>query len=213
MIKYLNGWNKEVYNDLFVRYMKLMESEYDPKVVDDIVDKLQRAWIQWEWLSEKYVNFANKVQDSIMAKAKEAWMSADMAKSVSEDVVSRLFAGSFYYMWNLYYLSKESDLTKLVDDMAYWLLLKNKDTASGGFNSLYNSIIKQYEKSGTFDATFSRWLSRVSKWEVAGTLLVDATDFRWNKNWKNVFNRLATRTHWFIESTLKELGEIELWQK
>jgi hypothetical protein len=46
-------------------------------------------------------------------------MSEELANSLTEDVVSRLFAGSFYYIGNLYYIHESSRFDTLVDDMAY----------------------------------------------------------------------------------------------
>ena len=212
-IKFLNSSDKDAYEKLFYNVMSNMWDVYDPKVIDEISSKLKEAWIKWSDIAWKAdndfaamrVSFTNKVQDSITKYALAAWLDSKIAQKLAADTTSRLFAGSFYYMSNLYHL-ENMDPATLIDDMAYWLLLKNnKYTKWNTYGTYYDMIIEQYSKEKIFDERTANWLSTPHK-EGFATDTNTVEGFRWRWYEREVFNRLAARTEEYLIHWLKDLS-------
>ena len=216
--KFINGSDKELYNKIFYDYMKNISSEYQPEVIKDIMTKLSSAWVVWKDFPEMRVDFATKIQNSLMEKAKKWWIDSDTAKMIAEDVCSRLFAGSFYYMSNINSIKAWTDVSHLVDDFAYWILLKNKwQSDSKHYTELYDLIEKQYLKAADYDNNliinpeFSTKLTDITLDRLKDTQSIDPSSFRWRWYNRGVFNILAARWEEYFISVLRDLWDA--WQK
>lgn len=212
MIKFLNSSDKAAYEDLFRWHIKAIEWDYDEKVIIDVMEKLRAAWVEWEDFSDMWVKFSNMVQDSIVKAAENGDINKAQAEYLWQDVVSRLFVGSFYYIANLHYTDIE-DASRLIDDLAFWLVLKNKKQAYWEYyNTLYDTIIKEYKKNWTINENHSRWLSAPATAQYADAAKnVELSSFRWRWYEQEVFNRLTARAEEYILSGLKRMWEE--WKK
>lgn len=219
LMKFLNASDKEVYQEQFYNFVKELIVEYNDEVVTKVKDKLFEAWIRWSELWEKYADddfaamwvvFSNKIEDSIKAKAVAGGIEETQADLLAKDVVSRMFVGSFYQISNIYRIW-DFVPERLVDDFAYWLVLKNKWQAMWDhYTTLYDIICSQY-KVANLDERFAVRVVDASTVDMSDVLKQSwGNQFRKLHYQKDVYNRLAARNQEFITLSLKKLW-LEKW--
>lgn len=202
-IKYLNYADKETYNKIFLEYINWIAENYDPKVLREIEWVFDAVWIWWKTFWEKYVVFSNMVEKRIYDAALVA-NPKEVAKEISQDIVSRLFVWSQGYMWNIYYNARNIDIPKFIDEMAYGITKRNKNVSSvSKYSSIYESVLKWFDNKN-INKWFAEWLWNLEWWK---TLDWGNKSFQWNWYDKNFFNYLSARSEEYIISSLKTLDK------
>jgi len=197
-MKFLNLSSKEEYNKIFKLYMDSNVLLYDKKSKELIEKALDRMNVSWKTLSEKYVSFANAVEDKIFDAAKVGWdVDPKYAEELAKDVASRLFV---WWPWYMSVLLKNADTiawASFIDDIAYWLVKKNSRKASTAFYwdqyvwILDNMKAVDIERADSYAEIF--W-KEISLWGDA---------FERQSYSKQFFNFLSARTENFILNSLK----------
>jgi len=207
-IKYLNFSDKGTYNKIFLDYINWVAENYDPKVLREIEWVFDSVWIGWKTFWEKYVTFSNLVEKRIFEAALK-FNPESVAKEISQDIVSRLFVWAQWYMWNIYYNSKSLNVSKFIDEMAYWITKKNKNMSNySKFNQLYDSTLKWFDW-----VDINKWTAKVL-WDVESSKNLDFWDktFQWSSYNKNFFNFLSARSEEYIIKALSNLDRpVKMW--
>ncbi|HPC34213.1 MAG TPA: hypothetical protein PLP73_01000 [Candidatus Absconditabacterales bacterium] len=126
----------------------------------------------------------------------------EVAKEISQDIVSRLFVGAQGYMGNIYYNARNIDIPKFIDEMAYGITKRSKNVSSvSKYSSIYESVLKGFDNKN-INKGFAKGLGSLNGGKI---LNGNNKSFQRNSYKKNFFNYLSARSEEYIIGSLKNL--------